>query len=130
MKKIYFILPALITIIFPLSARADVQSCTKQIIRDELSSGPHRYESGKIIKTESHQGVNYHLIFLDGGWKEVELVIKENNQLCEKVVYNPTGHYINYSQQMPKPVATVLFQEKAKYSKAMWERKKATQEHQ
>lgn len=130
MKKIHFILPALITIIFPLPARADVQSCTKQIIRDELSSGPHKYESGKVIKTESYQGVNYHLIFLDGGWKEVELVIKENKQLCEKIVYNPTGNYVNYSALMPSQVAKPLDDAAAEYSKQLWERMKETQEHQ
>lgn len=131
MRQLYLlVLPVLMVIIFPSSVRADVQSCTDQIIKNELSSGPHQYESGKVVKTQSYQGVNYHLLFLDGGWKEVELVIKENAELCEIVVYNPTGDYVDYSQEMPKPVATVLFQEKAKYSKALWERMKATQENQ
>lgn len=130
MKQICFALPTLIAIIFPFSVRADVQGCTQQIIRDELSTGPHEYKSGKIIKTESYQGINYHLIFLDGEWKEVELVIKENDHICKTVVHNPTGDYVDYSQIMPKPVANILFKEKSEYSKAMWERMKATQEHQ
>lgn len=125
MKKLFLITSVLLLpILTPLAARADVQSCTNQIIQKDLSRGPHDFGAGKIIQTETYQGINYHLIFLDGGWKEVELVIKEGKSVCEKLVYNPTGSAVSYSQFMPQPVAKKLDAAARAYSKAMWEKHK------
>lgn len=113
----------------PSSAKADVQSCTMQVV-EGLSSSPHKFEAGKVVKSETYQGANYHLIFLDGGWKEVEIVIKENSSICERLVYDPVGHGIPYAKVMPSSVAKSLELAAREYHKEMWERMKANQENQ
>lgn len=122
MKKKLLTLAALfLAVLTPLPAKADVNSCTQKVIQAELSNGPHVFEKGKVIATETYQGMNYHLIFLDGGWKEVELIIMENAQTCKKLLYNPTAEPIEYATLMPTPVASKLTQKLAAYSKAKWE---------
>lgn len=127
MRKILFLIPAaFLSLLLSPSANADVQSCTNQIIKN-LNSGPHTYESGKVVATEVYQGVNYHLIFLDGGWSEAEMVIKENSSTCEQLVYDPVGHGIPYAKVMPTPVAKNLELAAREYHKAIGERMKSNQ---
>lgn len=123
MKRLTILVPMLLaTALSSTPARADVQSCTNQVV-NEINSKILDYKGGKVVATEVHKGMNYHLIFLDGGWKQVELVIKENSNTCVDIVYNPTGDYVDYSKLMPAPVAQKLFKEKSAYSKALWEAK-------
>lgn len=126
MKKTVCILSGLLLASIPLAASADVNSCTQQIIQGkELNSGPFKYTSATLVSSETYQGMNYHLVFLNAGGRESELVVKENPNTCENLLYNPTSQPIEYKTIMPAPVAQKLEVKLREYSKQLSERKQA-----
>lgn len=129
MKKIVCILSGLLLASVSVAARADVNSCTAQIIKsDEVSGGLFKYESATLVSSETYQGMNYHLIFLNTGGRETELVVKENSSVCENLLYNPTAELVHYNTLMPTPVAKKLEVKLREYSKQLSEKKRAESE--
>lgn len=119
------------TPILTMPAYADAQSCVSQIIKEDLNGGVFGYTGGNLVASETHEGMNYHLVFLiaggDGG-RESELVISENETVCRKLLYNPTAEAVKYETIMPEPVAKRLDIKLREYSKALSERRKLQQE--
>lgn len=127
MKKLASLALGLLFIpILALPAHADVESCTAQIIKNDLDGGVFGYTGGNLVASESYQGMNYHLVFLvagSAGGRESELVIRENSQICEKLLYNPTAEAVKYETLMPQTVAKKLDAKLREYSKALSERR-------
>lgn len=120
MKKILCVFSSLLLAASPMVVRADVGSCTEQITKsDEVSNGFLQYQSASLVSSETYQGMNYHLIFLNAGVKEVELVIKENSSVCENLLYNPTSELVHYKTIMPAPVAKKLEVKLREYSQQL-----------
>lgn len=110
-----------LSLLLPSPARADANSCTQSLIEGELSGGPFKYTGGDLVASEPYDGFNYHLIYLDAGGRKSQLVLRENNKSCERVLYNPLGDGPNFDQVMPGPVAKKLSPAARAYNQKIYE---------
>lgn len=91
--KYKLLLPlVLLFVSIPLSARADVNSCTQKLIKERIVFSPWAFTGGDHVAKTEYNGATYHLIYLiDEAGRETTVVIKENSSVCEAAYYNPTG---------------------------------------
>lgn len=93
----------------PLSARADVNSCTQQLIESKTVFSPWAFTGGDHAAKTEYEGANYHLIYLtDEAGRETTVVVKENESICEAAFYSPTGSGPEAEEVLPGPVFKAL----------------------
>lgn len=102
-------LSLLLLALTPVSARADVNSCTQQLIESKTVFSPWAFTGGDHAAKTEYEGANYHLIYLiDEAGRETTVVVKENESTCEAAYYNPTGSGPEANEVLPAPVFKVF----------------------
>lgn len=98
-------LSLLLLALTPLTAKADVNSCTQQLIESKKVFSPWPFTGGDHAAQAKHEGANYHLIYLiDEAGRETTVVVKENDSTCEAAYYDPTGSGPGADEVLPGPV--------------------------
>ncbi|MGR3277095.1 hypothetical protein ACSYAD_18495 [Acaryochloris marina NIES-2412] len=110
----------------PLSARADVNSCTLKLIKERKVFSPWAFTGGDYVAKTEHNGATYHLIYLmDEAGRETTVVVKENSSVCEAAYYNPTGGGPDAEKVLPGNVFKALMPAATARNKERLEREQA-----
>ncbi|QUY45737.1 hypothetical protein [Acaryochloris marina] len=96
-KRLIVVFP-LMTLFFPLPARADMESCFNRHLQTSLKTFP--IKSAKHQATVEHNGLRYHWLHVytsDTRYPLGEAVVAESSNVCQLPVFDVTGNIQDYN---------------------------------